>query len=187
MKRFFLPLLLVILSCLPGCGPRWSVIAQASPDPLVGARTFYVEPIHFDPPIIGEKTEGEYLAGKSPDQRDGWLTDKTETSKRYASALMSESTGLLFPVQPAPGVFIVRPIVGFVEPGFYAYVARPTEVRMRVQILSSDGALIDEIAIRSLIGASLMNPASGTRLRQAGEDLGRVTAEYLKKRVGGAA
>jgi hypothetical protein len=53
---------------------------------------------------------------------------------------------------------------------------------MRVQILSSDGVLIDDVTIRSVIAASKANPASGTRFRQAAEDLGRVTADYVQKR-----
>ena len=172
-----------------GCGPRWAIVAQANPDPLVGAQTFYVEPVHFDPPFVGGKLETEYLAGKSPDQRDSWNVDKSETSSRYASSLISalgEPPAIRFIVQPAPGVFIVRPIIQFIEPGFYAgLVAAPTEVHMRVQILSSEGGIIDEIAIRSVIGSSLIYPSSGGRMRAAGEDLAQVTAEYIRKRVQG--
>jgi hypothetical protein len=56
---------------------------------------------------------------------------------------------------------------------------------MRVQILASDGALLDDVALQSVIGASLMAPASGTRMRMAGEDLGHVTGDYIRKRVAG--
>jgi len=157
---------------------------QAYPDPLVGASAFYIEPIHFDPPMIGQKLEAEWQAEKTPDQRESWRVDKADTATRYSEGLASEATHLRFLPQPAPGVFIVRPIVPFIEPGFYAYISMPTQVRMRVQVLSSDGALIDEIAIQSAIPASLFNPASGTRLRQAGEDLGHVTGQYLSKRTG---
>jgi hypothetical protein len=169
---------------LTGCGPRWSVITQAAADPLRGAKVMYIEPIHYDPPIVGAKSEGEYLADKSADQRDGWLTDKADTSNRFIATLISSLTEVQFATQPAPGVFIVRPIVSFIEPGFIApFASAPTQVRMRVQVLSSDGAIIDDIAIPSAIPASLMYPASGTRMRLAGEDLGRVTAEYLRKRI----
>jgi len=184
----FIGLALVVMALLAGCGPRWAILAQATPDPLVGAKAFFIEPIHYDPPVIGAKSEPDYLAGTSPDQQDSWRTDKSETSKKYAEALIGAIPEVHFLVQPAPGVFIVRPIVSFIEPGFYAgFVARATEVQMRIQILASDGAIVDDIAVRSLIGASLVYPASGTRLRMAGEDLGRVTADYLRKRVTGGA
>ena len=169
---------------LTGCGPRWVILAQARPDPLVGAGAFYIEPIHYDPPRIGDKTESEYLADKTPDQRDGWLTDKSDTSNRYISTLIKEMPEVRFLVQPAPGVFILRPIVSFIEPGFYAYfAAAATQVRMRIEILSSDGVVIDDILVPSVIGASMVNASSGTRLRLAGEDLARVTAQYLRKRI----
>jgi hypothetical protein len=186
MRRVLpLALLFALLALLSGCGPRWAILAQAMPDPLLGAHNFYVEPIHYDPPRIGQKTEPEYLADKSPDQQDSWRIDKSETSSRYASELIKESPQLQFLAQPAPGVFIVRPIVSFIEPGFYAgIVAMATDVHMRIQILASDGSLVDEIAVRSVIGASMIYPASGSRLRLAGEDLGRVTADYIKKRTG---
>jgi len=169
---------------LTGCGPRWVILAQARPDPLVGAGSFYIEPIHYDPPRIGEKTEGEYLADKTPDQKDSWLTDKSDTSNRYIGTLIAELPEVKFLVQPAPGVFIIRPIVSFIEPGFYAYVAAaPTQVKMRIEILSSDGAVIDDIMVPSVIGASMVNASSGSRLRLAGQDLARVTAQYLRKRI----
>jgi hypothetical protein len=191
MRRspLLLALMLVVVATLTltGCGPRWAILAQAVPTPLAGASRFYVEPIHYDPPLIGGKSEPEYLDGKSADQRDSWLTDKSETSTKYAAALVNAFPQVHFLVQPAPGVFIVRPIVSFIEPGFYGgIVSRATEVQMRVQILTSEGGLVDDIAIRSAIAASLVYPASGTRLRLAGEDLGRVTADYLRMRTGGA-
>lgn len=176
--------LTLLVALLTGCGPRWTVVAQAVPDPLLGARDFYVEPVHFDPLMVGEKTEAEYQADKSPEQRDSWDADKRDTSGGYAAAVIEAAPELRFVTQPAPGVFIVRPIVPFIEPGFFGgYVSAPTQVMMHVQILASDGGLVDEIIIRSLIGASFLNAASGTRLRQAGADLGRVTADYLHKRT----
>jgi hypothetical protein len=178
--------LLLLLTLVAGCGPRWAILAQANPDPLVGAKDFYIEPIHYDGLIVGSKGERDYQADKSPDQQESWRVDKLETGARYADAVRAESPGLRFTTAAAPGVFIVRPVVSYIEPGFYAaFVAKPTELRMVVQILSSDGRMIDEIALHSVIGASLIYPASGTRMRLAGEDLGRVTAQYLRKRVTG--
>lgn len=183
MKRYVLVVLAAFAVLLTGCGPRWLVLSQANPDPLVGATLFYVEPIHFDPPMVGDKPEPVYLAEKDQDQQRSWQVDKHETSDRYFAALVESCPLEKFSTAAAPGVFIIRPIVTFIEPGFYAaIVARATEVHMRVQILASNGQVLDEIAVRSFIGASIVNAASGTRMRQAGEDLGHVTADYLHKR-----
>ena len=58
-----------------------------------------------------------------------------------------------------------------------------TQVKMRIEILSSDGAVIDDIMVPSVIGSSMVNASSGSRLRLAGQDLARVTAQYLRKRI----
>jgi hypothetical protein len=165
------------------CGPRWTVIRQAVPDPFVGQRQFVIEAIHFDNLMVGDKTERDYLAGKEGDQAASFSADKADMATRYAEALISASEGLQFPHDPSQGGFIVRPIVSFIEPGFYAFASHPTEVHMRVQLLNAQGQVLDEIAVRSSIPAGITNPASGNRIRQAGADLGRVTAKYLKSRV----
>jgi hypothetical protein len=170
---------------LVGCGPRWTVVRQAVPDPFLNQRQFFIEPVHSENIAVGDTPEAVYLAGKTPEQQDSWRADKLEMIGHFADALMSEAPGLLYPTQPVPAAFIVRPIVDFVEPGFYAYVAaHPTEVGMRVEILAPSGQVLDVITIHSVIGASMTNAASGTRMKQAAEDCGRRTAEYLKTRVG---
>jgi hypothetical protein len=172
-----------IASMALGCEPRWSVIQQAVPDPFVSQHQFFIEAVHADRLFVGELPEPVYLSGKTPEQQASWQADKQDMITRYAEGVMSEGEGLLFPTQPNPGAFIIRPIVEFVEPGFYGVVvSKATEVAMRVEILAPNGQLLDAIGIRSAIGASMFNAASGTRLRQAAEDLGRVTADYLKAR-----
>jgi hypothetical protein len=173
------------LACMAlGCGPRWTVIQQAVPDPFFNQRQFFIEPVHSERLFVGELSEPVYLSGKTPEQQASWQSDKQDMITRYSKGLMSDGEGLLFPTQPTPSTFIVRPIVDSVEPGFYAFVAsHPTEVEMRVELLTPSGQLLDAISIRSAIAASMFNAASGTRMRQAAEDLGSVTAEYLKTRV----
>jgi hypothetical protein len=166
-----------------GCGPRWNVIQQAVPDPFVSQHQFFIEAVHADHFYVGDLPEPVYLSGKTPEQQASWQADKQDMITRYSEGVMSDGEGLLFPTQPNPEAFVIRPIVEFVEPGFYGVVvSRATEVAMRVEILAPNGQLLDAIGIRSTIGASMINPASGTRLRQAAEDLGRVTADYLKTR-----
>jgi hypothetical protein len=174
-----LPLALASAACVP----RWHVISQTSPDPLVGMSEFSVEPLHFEHTRVGEKTEEEYLSGKDPGQEESWRADKAGMSERFAAGLSSAASGLRLTGPGGPGP-VILPTVRFIETGYYAGVSqRDTELTMRVQIMSTEGNLLDEIEIHSAISASLLNPASGTRMRQAAEDLGGVTAKYVKTRV----
>jgi hypothetical protein len=165
------------------CGPRWTVVRQATPDPFAGKPDFTIEKIHFDNLRVGGKSEQEYLDGKDDSQRASWQADKEAMSEAFAVALSTSEQGLsIGPVRP--NAAIVRPIVTFIEPGFYVGVAAGnTRVNIGVQVLDARGAVLDEITISSTIAASMGNPASGTRLREAAEDLGHVTAKYLHTRV----
>ncbi len=180
-------LLLSVLGALlliTGCGPHWEVVQQAVPNPFLNQGQFYIEPVHSDRVVVGEKPEAVYLADKTPEQQQSWQADKADMITHYTEALISAGEGLAFPNQPLPTSFIVRPIVDYIEPGFYAYVAsHPTEVGMRVEILAPSGQLLDAITIHVAIPAGMGNAASGTRLRQAATQLGHITADYIHTRV----
>jgi hypothetical protein len=178
-----LGLLVASLSLLVGCGPRWLVVRQTVPDPLVQRPQFAVEAIRFDNLLVGGKTEGEYLAGKEQDQRGKWQADKQAMAEGFAAALAAAGEGLAIgPLVPEGS--IVRPVVTFIEPGFYAGIAAgATEVRMTVQILDARGTVLDEIEVHSRIAATMGTAAVGTRLRDAADDLGHVVAGYLRTRV----
>ncbi len=187
LRSFFRVLLafavLALASMALGCAPRWTVIQQAVPDPFLAQHQFFIEAVHTEHMFVGKLPEPVYLSGKTLEQQASWQTDKQDMITRYSEGVISAGEGLAFPTQPSPSTFIIRPIIALVEPGFYAYVASyPTVVAMRVEILAPDGQVLDAISIQSVIGASMINAASGTRMRQAAEDLGRVTARYLKAR-----
>ena len=178
-------LFLVLTSSLSSlaCAPAWTVVRQTSPDPFVGRPQFSVEPLHFEDVTVGEKSGVEYSAGKHAESRESWRTDQEAMSERFTAGLAAEERGLQIG-GPGTSNMVVRPVVTFVEPGFYAYVAsQPTELAMSIQVLDVDGHLLDEIEIHSEIGATMINPSSGTRLRQAAEHLGKVAAKYLIGRV----
>jgi hypothetical protein len=178
----FLALVAVAVVAM-GCGPHWQVISQTVPSPLVNQRQFFIEAVRAENIAVGDTTEAVYLASKTPEQQASWQTDKTDMITHFSDGLMAEGEGLLFPTQPGPTTFIVRPIVLFVEPGFYAYVGKATELEMRVEILSPSGQPVDVIQVHSVIPAGMFNPATGTRLRQAADDAGHTTGDYLKSRV----
>lgn len=182
---FALLTLFVLGLLLASCGPRWSIVHEATPDPFLGKTTFALEPLHFEQLLVGGKSEGEYRSDKSPEQNASWDEDKQSMNGMYQQSVVDHGEGLQF-VAPAAGVFIVRPVVNFIEPGFYAAVARgDTSVNLTVQILSPDGQVLDEFTTSSRVAATMTNPSSGGRMRDAGADLGNVVAKYLKHRVFG--
>lgn len=185
IRRAFLVLSLLVLA-LVGCAPRWVVRQQAMPNPLLQQRKFNLEGIHWEQLRIGGKTEAEYLAGKNAEQQQSFQGDKKMFEERFVGALTGKTEGVQF--VPAPpgegGLYIVRPVVTFFEPGYYVGVsAMDSEADVTVQIFSPDGKLVDEITIHSRIAATITSPSSGDRMRKCGDDLGSVTAKYISKRV----
>lgn len=84
----------------------------------------------------------------------------------------------------AEGPFVIKPNIDFMEPGFYAFVAkRPSTITLNVQISDSSGKLLDEIEITQSWNASVIDAASGTRYRKIADQLGRITGEYLEYRT----
>lgn len=178
-------LLAGILCCTGGaCVPSWTVIRQAAPNLLNGLTAFAAEPLSYGGLHVGEKTEGEYQSAKSPEQQQSWQTDKAEMAQIFLAELRDRSAGLAVTEGSGGGKHTVRAQVVFIEPGFYAYVAaHATEVIMRLEVLSPQGAVLDIIEVRVAVEASMANPSSGGRLRQAGRRLGAVAADYLLQRV----
>jgi hypothetical protein len=192
-RRHFLVLATALAAAplLAGCGPRWIVLTQAAPNPLLNQNKFAVLPVDYTGLIVGQKTEAEYLASKEEDTRASWAGDKTGIDTEFVKVLTERAAesgiNVVRATGPADAPFQIRPKVEFIEPGFYAVVAaRASEVRMKVQITAPDGKIIDEITIRHNTSASMTNPAVGNRLRDDGEGLGAIMAAYLKSRVMGA-
>jgi hypothetical protein len=182
----FAAALLLTAPLLAGCGPSWIIHTQAAPDPFLNQRAFAVLPIDFTGLEVGEKSEQEYLAGKNPDQQESFKTDKLALNEEYLQAISRRADEAGIRVVPATGPssapFLIRPSVAWLEPGYYVGVAaKASEVRMLVRITTPDGRVLDEIAIHSHSGGY----ASGTRLRNDGHQLGKISADYLKARVGG--
>lgn len=188
MNRRQLLLGAIIAFGATSCGPPWTVVRQATPNPLMGQKKFAVMPIDFSGLRVGEKDEPGYLAEKDAESKNSWAGDKEGMNAEYAKRLTEEASAVGISVVGGndKAEFVVHPKVGWLEPGFYAYVAaKPSEVRMTVTISSPDGSVIDEITMSHQTGASMTNPAIGNRLRDDAEALGAWTAEYLDKRSRG--
>jgi hypothetical protein len=173
----------LVASLSIACAPPWTIVRQTTPDPFVGHPQFTIEPLHFEQAQVGGKSEAAYAAEKEASKQASWEEDKNGMNERFSAAIASTGVGLQLSGPGGAGA-IVRPIVTFMEPGFYVGVAsHPTELKMRIQILDPQGQPLDEIAVHSSVGASMTDPASGSRFREAAEHLGRVTAKYLQTRV----
>jgi hypothetical protein len=132
--------------------------------------------------VESSATEEEYLADKPPNERADWESAKKTMAQAFSGALAAEGAGLQF-ADGAP--FIVRPIVTAVDPGRYAVVfARATTLSLTVQLLDAGSQqVLDEINLQTAVGASLYDPAAEHRMGEAAEELGKLTARYVKQRV----
>lgn len=172
---------------LVACGPPYSVIKQASPNPFVGATKFVVMPIDYTGLHVGSKSAEKYEAGKSEKQADSFEGDKEGINNEFQNALRAKAGKNGIGVEVAAGevtTFVIKPFVSFVEPGFYAYVAsHPSKVEMTVKITDKDGKELDEIMVQHESAASMTSPSSGGRLRSDGDALGGYVARYLMDRT----
>ncbi len=193
MKRrhfFALAAAFTMAPLLAGCGPKWIVLAQATPNPLLNQNKFGLLPVDYTGLTVGEKSETDYLASKDEETRASWAGDKAGIDNELGRVLGEKATeagiNVVKATGPGDAPFMIRPHVEFIEPGIYTYVYNKNSlVRMKVQITTPDGKVVDEISIRHGTTASITNPAVGNRLRDDGEGLGAIIAAYLKFRVTG--
>lgn len=169
-----------------GC-QSWVVVKQAKPNPLVGKSAFALEELHFEAVSIGGKTETAYLADKEEKSRQSWQTDKTEAVRIFADKLRAGTRGVTFTDPATPGAqFVVRVLVTYWEPGSYAVVLNiPSEMRLSMTVADDKGSVVDEVAFKRQIGATMTSPSSGDRMRTAAELLGNDVASYLNTRIAG--
>lgn len=188
-RRSLLAFTVVLFAlALIGCGPPWVVVRQTTPDPFVNAPRFSVVPTDFTGLLIGSKPEAVYLAEKDAGQQQSFAEDKAGINEEFVNALIKQAREagieVVLATGPNDAPFQVHPSIQWVEPGFYAgIVAAPSQTRMTLRITTPDGTVLDEISMKHVTGASLLNPSSGGRLRSDGRGLGAWTAKYLNSRV----
>jgi hypothetical protein len=169
-----------------GCGPSWQVVTQAVPNPMLGKNGFAVLPIDFTGLRVGDTTEAEWMGQKDQETRASWDGDKKGMTEKFQAELISQAGGEGIQVAPGPAQssFVVATKITWVEPGVYTgFVNLPSEVEMTVRITTPDGTAVDEIMLKTRVDASMIDAASGARLRHCAENLGAIVAEYLKTRV----
>jgi hypothetical protein len=178
------------LSLVTGCANTpWTIVHEAPSAPYGKTSNMTIDDLTFDDLKVGEKTEAQYLSAKSERSQQSFLADKEAMTSEFRRGFDAERGSL--PIIPAgiPGSqpFVVKPSVTFIEPGFFGagVLSKPTEIRVTVDVFDPKGDVVDEIIISEKIHGTLENdPASGTRMREAAEKIGRDAAVYLKQRAG---
>ena len=167
---------------LSGCGPKWVVVKQANPTPMTAASPYRVEKSVFDPNFhVGNKTEQEWMADKKPETKDNWDGDKVAMVEKFTDGFVGERENLNMAATTGPGIFSVRARFVQYEPGFYVGVASaPTRLEADIDFLDGGGAVLDTIRVHAQYGG--FSPGEGAR--QCAQQLGAISAKYLKQRVG---
>lgn len=183
MRAVAASLLFALVSLLVGCGPKWTIVHQATPNPFGPSSPFHVEKPTFQGLMVGDKPEAAYLAQKDPTAQGSFLEDKQGMVAAFSEGFDAEKGALRLAL---PGeAFVVRTNVAFLEPGYYAgIVSSPSRVRADVKLLDAQGQLLDAITVEAVGPASALTASSGQRLRRAAELVGRLAAAYLKERAG---
>src|SRR5262249_16072252 len=155
----------------------WRVVTQASPDPFVGQTRFAFLPFDYANLQVNYKSEAQYLADKSPESKQDYLSAKEALEEVFSTSLIEGVRGEGIQVQktssPGDASFVIRPFITYIAPGFYGHFEgnRASEVQMTLRITKPDGQVLDEVALRHSTDAGLTGQSSGDRLRGDGAGL----------------
>jgi hypothetical protein len=182
--------MLCFVPLLASCGYPWKTSVQAAPNPFIGQKRFGVIPVTYDRLIVGDKSESQWMAEKDGEQRASWQEDKGGINEKFTVALIEGAASDTIQVVRATGgadaPYLIRPNVTFIEPGiFTAFFNKNTIMRMTIQITDPTGRVLDEVLIERMVAASMTNPSTGGRMRDAAEQLGNLMSRYLLFRVKG--
>ncbi|KYF89706.1 hypothetical protein BE20_19815 [Sorangium cellulosum] len=197
-RRSFIAAALLGAAALVGCAPSWRVVTQASPAPFVGQRYFALMPIDFVGLQIIDQSEDRYLASKDGDDYQRFMADKDSINEEFAKALVEDAKEEGIEVAEAAGTtsapFVLKPYVGYMNPGFYAVVSSaPSQIRLTLRITTRDGKVLDEVQFSSRTPSPIPNTAlsaadadkltMGGRWREDARVIGAYAARYLASRV----
>lgn len=166
---------------LAGCGPRWTVVRQASPNPMNVRSAFYVEPLSFDGMRVGEKSESGWMAEKSADTREKWAGDKAAMNETLGDGFDSGRGKEIVRASAPAGAFVVRTRIDRYEPGYNAVVASSNGfVDATIDIVDPNGNVVDELVVHAEAGGM----SAGERARKCARIVGWTTGKYVRQRIG---
>jgi hypothetical protein len=177
-----LALALALSLVLSGCGPKWVVVKQANPNPMTATSSFRVEKAVFDPNFhVGNKTEQEWMSEKKAETKDNWDGDKVAMAEKFTDGFVGERERLLMAAASGAGIFSVRARFVQYDPGYYAVVSSaPATLEADIDFLDGNGAVLDTIRVHSRQGGF----SAGEGARRCAQEIGAISAKYLKQRVG---
>ncbi|MGK3959580.1 hypothetical protein WMF38_41870 [Sorangium sp. So ce118] len=183
-------LMLCLAPLLAACGHPWKTIRQAAPNPFYGKGRFGVVPVTFIALQVGDKSEAEWMSEKDAEQQQSWQEDKAAINEQFTTALMAEAASedaiVVKATTAADAPFFIRSNVTFYEPGVFTGVFNmDTIVKVTVQITDPAGMVLDEVLFEAKSPASLLNPSTGGRARDAASQLGKLAAMYISHRIRG--
>jgi hypothetical protein len=182
MKTTLSLVVLMVALVLGGCGPRWIVMKQATPNPMTPKSGFVVEKGTFDPGFrVGSKTEQQWMSEKKAETKESWDGDKVAMTEKFVEGFMGAKDNVVVANGGGTGVFSVRAKYVHYEPGYYAVVSSaPTQLEADVEFLDGSGTVVDVIHLT--VKQSAMS--SGDGARRCAAEIGALSAKYLKDRVG---
>ena len=123
---------------------------MAKPNPFRADAQFFILPIRYQNLRVGRYTEQEFLSRKKPKDARNWHEIKHRVVDIFMNRFLDVTRGL--PIQykgkPQPRDFVIVPTVSFMQPGFFAFISRPSEIELRIRIVKGRD-ILDEVIFRS--------------------------------------
>jgi hypothetical protein len=175
----WIPLVVVAAGCAP---VRYTVLQQAQPNPVTPARRFVLEPLQMQALTVDRVPEQAWRTSRTPYQNAEFDADRRDVYERFGARLQDRATraGLQLTNDPQdPGAITVRPILRGVTFGLFTfYYDLPTRADLVLQLIDSEGRLIDEVTLDT--GAK--GVTFTTRLEKVADKLADGVVRYLQKR-----
>jgi hypothetical protein len=185
--------LLVLASCLVGCGPSWDVVrASGPPSALLDAEHFVVKTDYSGTLVLGER-EDDYVMGiEDPEEQDHWVKAKKFMDDGFLEWATKYAPQVRFEAAPeadakSEGAKSEGPeiLVEYltIQPGYYGFFREEAIVTARISFLVG-GIVTDRITMECDINSTKWNPTVVDRLANIGRQFGHGAAAYLNEAQG---
>ncbi|GAA5478560.1 hypothetical protein [Haloferula helveola] len=190
--RKTVPLLLIALcGLLASCAPSFvTPVAQANPNPLVGAKRFEVKPVKYVDLRVDGKSEEAYKAGIGADSWADWDEDKRWIAKYFTDHVQSSAAdgGVSATMGDSSAPFVITPTVSMIDTGYYRIPAWNAVSRVNYNVVITDrsGRRIDHVeAVHGIPFDAMFAPSTSGRLQKVAAMLGDAVGEYVVERTDG--
>lgn len=171
--------LLTSAAAAPGCAPYSVVQRSGPPSALQGAKQVLVR-FDWSEVQVLDKSEAEYLAEKSAEERADFAQIKTETDAAILRG-MQDQAQVFAPAgaEVDPNATLVVVHYGYVQTGIFTPVfSLPSKLAVRFA-WSREGKVTDVIETNAAIGASMSTPSDHQRMEMAGKLVGKAAGRFF--------